>query len=98
MMPWRLAIPGSSITPPPDSDRPSVSGSIMSQSKMLHQDPGELGSLARFFVFEIDEDIAAQGGIAPNRLRPPLDGIGRIAFVAQPEVGVIGGHRHRSRQ
>jgi hypothetical protein len=42
-------------------------------------------------VLEIDEHVPARARLGGNRVGPAGDVAGRVAFVAQPEVGVVGG-------
>src|SRR4051812_25338553 len=49
------------------------------QREMVHQQPDNLRALALFFVLEIDVDVAARGGFARDRIRPPPDIVRLIA-------------------
>src|SRR5580704_14096234 len=51
---------------------------------------GEFGSLARFFVLEIYEDITAAGGLGPDQAGPAFQIKRRVTLVPQAEVGVVG--------
>src|SRR5262245_42331611 len=58
--------------------------------KIPLQQARKLGAFAFFFVFEINEHLAAGLSIGGNPIRPALNVVGRIAFVAQPEIRVSG--------
>ena len=66
--------------------------------ELLHQQPAELRPFPDFFVLEVDEDLAAAGGLLANHVGPPRDVVRRVALVAQPEVAVVGGDLDRRRQ
>ena len=81
-----------------------TNGSLMSSSMIrrvpsrCHQQRGELRPLPCFFVLEVDEHVAARAGLARDGVGPALDVVRRVAFVAQPEIRVVGGDAHRRRQ
>src|SRR5580658_463050 len=57
----------------------------------LQQQARELGSLAGFFVLEVDEHLTAGGGACADDPCPALKVIGCVALIAQPEIGVTCG-------
>src|SRR5262249_25795519 len=66
--------------------------------EFLQQEAGELRTRARFFVFEIDIDVAALGGFRANSARPFRDVFRRVPLVTEAEIGVVGSHPYRSRR
>src|SRR5437879_373566 len=65
---------------------------------MAHQLPREVRAFSFFLVLEIHVDVAAGRRLPCDGLGPSRDVIARVAFVAQPEVRVVGGHADRRRQ
>ena len=49
-------------------------------------------------MLEVHEHIPAPAGLAGDRFGPTCDVVGRIAFVTQSEVGVVGRDPNRRRQ
>ena len=60
--------------------------------------PAKFRSLPLFFVFEIDKHVAAGRGLSRDDLGPSRDLVGRVSFVAEPEIRVVGSDRDRRGQ
>src|SRR3954447_8819858 len=67
-------------------------------AEAIHQQPGELRSLAGLLVLEINEHVPARCGIARDRVRPAPDVVRLISLVAQAEVRVIPRYAYRRRE
>src|SRR5262245_40539147 len=78
--------------------RSARSSGLFLRTEVSHEGLAELGTLSRLLVLEIDEDVCAALGALPHHTRPPLDVGRRVAFVAQPEIGVRRRHLHWRRQ
>src|SRR6516165_8423804 len=60
-------------------------------AECLQQEPRELRSLAGFFVFEVDVDVTACGGVGADHAGPAPQVFRCITLIAQPEVAVARG-------
>ena len=74
-----------------------ISWTLTSRAESIDQHLRELGPLSFLLVLEVHEHVAAGARGAGDRVGPPGDVVGRVAFVAQPEVRVLGGDPNRRR-
>ena len=72
--------------------------SVTSRYSSDHQPLRELRPQSLLFVLEVDERVLARRADPSNDAGPALDVRLLIALVAQPEVGVVGGHLDRRAQ